>query len=205
MLERLESLPFDAELDWTASLLLWQFYTDHVAPGAVPESGCTEQRHDVPPKNEVGPTDESSEKKISEDEGDSAGKKERGGAETGPGPYHAVLKGRDITFRATCTRAGRKHCFSSQDAAKHFGAGLACYFGWKVRLKQPDVEVLLDISGDSATVSVALTQQAKFKRNIAHFGPTTLRATIAYGMLKYVHTIPIFTSQCFCFFPRQVC
>ena len=104
--------------------------------------------------------------------------------DSGLKPHSELLGGRSITFRATCTRHGRKHSFTSQEAAKHFGGGLAQYFGWKVQLKHPDIEVLLDISGDSATVGIALTQTAKFKRNIAHFGPTTLRATIAYGMLR---------------------
>jgi len=89
------------------------------------------------------------------------------------------------TFRVTCTRGGRKHTFSSMDAARHFGAGLVKYFGWKVQLKNPDLEVLLGISDDAATVRIALSRESKYKRNITHFGPTTLRSTIAYGMLRY--------------------
>ena len=89
-----------------------------------------------------------------------------------------------ISFRVTCNRIGRKHCFSSVEAASHFGAGLARYFGWKVQLKNPDLEVLLSIANDDATVRIALSRESKHKRNIAHFGPTTLRSTIAYGMLR---------------------
>ena len=101
-------------------------------------------------------------------------------------PYHSLLKSKEITFRVTCTRGGRKHTFSSQEAAQHFGAGLARYFGWKVQLKNSTIEVLLDISGDTATVGLSLTRESKYKRNISHFGPTTLRSTIAYGMLRYM-------------------
>ena len=61
---------------------------------------------------------------------------------------------------------------------------MARYFNWKVQMKNPDIEVLLNIMGDSATVGIALTREGKFKRNIAHFGPTTLRSTIAYGLLR---------------------
>lgn len=89
------------------------------------------------------------------------------------------------TFRVTCTRGGRKHTFTSMDAARHFGAGLVRHFGWKVQLKNPDLEVLLGISDDAATVRIALSRESKYKRNITHFGPTTLRSTIAYGMLRY--------------------
>ncbi len=89
-----------------------------------------------------------------------------------------------LTFRVTCTRGGRKHCFSSIEAAGCFGAGIARYFDWGVKLKDPDVEVLLCIMEDGATVRIALSREGKFKRNIAHFGPTTLRSTIAHGLLR---------------------
>ena len=58
------------------------------------------------------------------------------------------------------------------------------HFGWKVNLTQPQVEVLLNIFDDQATICIALTREAKFKRNIVHFGPTTLRSTLAYGLLR---------------------
>lgn len=90
------------------------------------------------------------------------------------------------SFRVTCNRIGRKHCFSSVEAASHFGAGLARYFGWKVQLKNPDLEVLLSIANEDATVRIALSRESKHKRNITHFGPTTLRSTIAYGMLRWL-------------------
>ena len=100
-------------------------------------------------------------------------------------PYHALLGMREVIFRVTCTRGGRKHSFSFPEAAGHFGGGLARYFGWKVQLKQPAMEVLLNISNDRATIGLALTKEAKFKQNISNFGPTTLHSTIAYGMLRY--------------------
>ena len=90
------------------------------------------------------------------------------------------------SFRVTCNRIGRKHCFSSVEAASHFGAGLARYFGWKVQLKNPDLEVLLSIANEDTTVRIALSRESKHKRNITHFGPTTLRSTIAYGMLRWL-------------------
>lgn len=92
-----------------------------------------------------------------------------------------------VTFRVTCTRSGRKHCFSSMEAAGALGAGLVRRFGWKVQMKDADLEVLLAVSGDSVGVGLALNKESKFKRNIAHFGPTTLRSTIAYGLLRSSH------------------
>ena len=70
------------------------------------------------------------------------------------------------------------------DAARCFGAGLNRKFGWTVQLKNFDLEVLLTIVGDALTIAIALNQESKYKRNITHFGPTTLRSTIAYGLLR---------------------
>jgi tRNA G10 N-methylase Trm11 len=188
-------------------LLLWQFYTSHIAPSAASEHNVTQQacnsqssttesvaESGEPTNSEKkavssgnGETDSDVPTSVSCDSSQAASIKSSGAGVadfSGLRPYHELLGGRNINFRATCTRHGRKHSFTSQEAAKHFGAGLAQYFGWKVKLKQPDIEVLLDISGDSATVGLALTREAKFRRNIAQFGPTTLRATIAYGLLR---------------------
>ncbi len=55
--------------------------------------------------------------------------------------------GGPTTFRVTCSRGGRKHVFTSNEAAAHLGAGLIQRFGWKVKMKEADLEVLLKISG----------------------------------------------------------
>ena len=192
MLERLESLPFDGLLDWRAALQLWQYHRDTIEPPLDPprEGGEGEVR---PEKvgSSVGASDGEEGKKESvkipsecaerENETETT---EKTSENEGKKLCSSLLKKESITFRVTCTRSGRKHSFSSPDAAKLFGAGLAVYFGWKVKLKDSDIEVLLRIHGDEVRVGVALNREAKFKRNIAHFGPTTLRATIGYGMLR---------------------
>ena len=91
---------------------------------------------------------------------------------------------RPITFRVTCTRRGRQHSFSSMEAAGSLGHGLAERFGWKVQMKNADVNVLLWVTGDDMEVGVALNRESRFKRNITHFGPTSLRPTIAYSMIR---------------------
>ncbi|XP_068730111.1 tRNA (guanine(6)-N2)-methyltransferase THUMP3-like isoform X2 [Montipora capricornis] len=87
-------------------------------------------------------------------------------------------------FRVTCTRTGKKHTFSSPEAAAKFGGGINDWFGWPVDLSNPDVEVLLNIVESNVVIGVALTKESRGKRNIAHFGPTTLKSSIAYCMLK---------------------
>lgn len=68
-----------------------------------------------------------------------------------PGSAPAELNftgaGAGMTFRVTCTRGGRKHCFTSMEAAAHLGAGLIKRYGWKVQMKEADLEVLLTVSG----------------------------------------------------------
>ena len=198
MLERLECLPFEGLLDWTSALSLWQFHREHLdkdgtsAPGpdcpvgkngSVGELGSARDDSSAANGAEYEKTEPSNNQVVVG--GGESGVVEKS-TSTGEGKrlYSSLLKKEAITFRVTCTRGGRKHAFSSPEAARAFGAGLAEYFDWRVRLKDPDIEVLLAISGDEVRVGVALNREAQFKRNIAHFGPTTLRATIAYGILR---------------------
>ena len=94
------------------------------------------------------------------------------------------LEGDKTTFRVTCTRTGTKHSVSSMEVAKYFGSGMSRLFGWKVKLVHPDIEVLLAITDNDCLISISLTQDSRHLRNISHFGPTTLRSTIAYGLVR---------------------
>jgi len=88
------------------------------------------------------------------------------------------------SFRATCHRTGSHHCFQSPAAAAHFGGAVQDYFGWKVDLSNYDIEVVLWIEDRDVRVGISLTTQSLHRRHITHFGRTTLRPTIAYGMLR---------------------
>lgn len=89
-----------------------------------------------------------------------------------------------LKFRVTCNRAGEKHCFSSNEAARDFGGAIQDYFKWKADMTNFDVEVLLNIHENEIVVGIALTEESLHRRNITHFGPTTLRSTLAYGILR---------------------
>ncbi|PNF19679.1 hypothetical protein B7P43_G16060 [Cryptotermes secundus] len=93
-------------------------------------------------------------------------------------PEDKVLK-----FRVTCIRNGT-HCFGSQDAAYHVGGRLQDMFHWIVDLNFYDLEIMLNIREDSMYYGMTLTKESKHHRNINFFGPTTLRATICYNMLR---------------------
>jgi hypothetical protein len=88
------------------------------------------------------------------------------------------------SFRVTCHRVGNNHNFDSMTAASNFGGAIYRYFGWNVKLTEFDIEVILGIDDNDVTVSLGLTKESLHRRNISHFGPTTLRPTIAYGMLR---------------------
>ncbi|NXS61544.1 THUM3 protein, partial [Brachypteracias leptosomus] len=89
-----------------------------------------------------------------------------------------------LKFRVTCNRAGDKHSFTSNEAARDFGGAVQEYFQWKADMTDFDVEVLLNIHSNEVVVGIALTEESLHRRNITHFGPTTLRSTLAYGMLR---------------------
>lgn len=46
-----------------------------------------------------------------------------------------------IKFRVTCNRAGDKHSFSSNEAARDFGGAVQEFFQWKADMTKFDVEV----------------------------------------------------------------
>ncbi len=88
------------------------------------------------------------------------------------------------TFRVTGHRVGDQHNFSSQEAASKMGDHLIRRYGWPVKMKNFDMEVLVNVNNDDATIGINLTEESLHKRNIIHFGPTTLRSTLAHCMLR---------------------
>ncbi|MGH0159465.1 UNVERIFIED_CONTAM: hypothetical protein FKN15_061524 [Acipenser sinensis] len=100
-----------------------------------------------------------------------------------------------LKFRVTCNRAGEKHNFTSNEAARDFGGAVQDFFLWKPDMTKFDIEVLLNIHNNEVVVAIALTEESLHKRNITHFGPTTLRSTLAYGMLSTACGLPIDTVQ----------
>lgn len=88
------------------------------------------------------------------------------------------------SFRVTCHRTGEGHSFDSMGAQSNFGGAIYNYFKWNVSMKEFDIEVMLYIDGTDVKVGLALTKQSLHRRNTTSFGPTTLRPTLAYNMLR---------------------
>jgi len=95
-----------------------------------------------------------------------------------------TVKKSALSFRATCYRTGKHHCFQSPAAAAHFGGAVQDYFGWNVDLNNYDIELVLCIESRDIRIGISLTNQSLHRRHITHFGKTTLRPTVAYGMLR---------------------
>ncbi|XP_035007185.1 THUMP domain-containing protein 3 [Hippoglossus stenolepis] len=93
-------------------------------------------------------------------------------------------KAKILKFRVTCNRAGDKHSFSSNEAARDFGGAVQEFFQWKADMTKFDIEVLVNIHKEEMVIGIALTEESLHRRNISHFGPTTLRSTLCYGMLR---------------------
>lgn len=55
----------------------------------------------------------------------------------------AAPEAKVIKFRVTCSRAGDKHSFSSNEAARDFGGAVQEFFQWKADMTKFDVEVVL--------------------------------------------------------------
>lgn len=53
----------------------------------------------------------------------------------------AAPEARVIKFRVTCNRAGDKHSFSSNEAARDFGGAVQEFFQWKADMTKFDIEV----------------------------------------------------------------
>ncbi|CAG0915885.1 unnamed protein product [Notodromas monacha] len=111
------------------------------------------------------------------------------------------------SFRVTCHRADERNVsvpgFESPEAACEFGGAVLNSFGWPVRMKGFDLEVMLNIvyrkvlvdpigdgeEGrkkplDTVYVALKLNDESMYQRNVVEFGPTTMRATIAFGLVK---------------------
>lgn len=154
------------ELDWKRPLLAWHLYTGKPYPT---------------PPDLVIPQSSSSHG----DQLQTAMCKEINSSNTIDIDDYKGIKTATPSFRVTCHRVGKCHQFTSMECAAKFGGAINDLLHWRVDLTHPDINVILNVIEDSIKVSVALTSVSLHKRNIIQFGPTSLRSTIAYNMLRY--------------------
>ena len=197
MLQRLEALPSsECSASWLNALKAWKFYNTNIMKKDKPLMDHDNKHQDVFNDDKDLPiastcntseqddcSTQSKKMKLDESEKESA-LEDVSSVESRNDHQLNNHEFQGHSFRVTCTRVGPKTCYSSVDAARVLGSGIVSCFNWSVDLRNPDIEVLLKLNEKGAVVAVALTREAKYKRNIVHFGPTTLRATIGYGLLR---------------------
>lgn len=183
------------QADWERGLKVWAQFSDFPrSVSATPVAATTKKVDSSAERTNNKSADDGMTKETeltAGRDGDSAGVLtnritiDSGSGDGTPGSKVARLDpNRELAFRATCYRSGAKHIFESPQAARSFGGALQDYFNWKVDLTNFDLEAVLTIENRHVYVSISLTKQSLHRRNIASFGPTTLRPTIAYGMLR---------------------
>uniref|UniRef100_UPI00358E40D5 tRNA (guanine(6)-N2)-methyltransferase THUMP3 isoform X2 n=1 Tax=Myxine glutinosa TaxID=7769 RepID=UPI00358E40D5 len=180
-----------SQLSWDVSLEVWRFNNSvkrkkgESASRAKEIRSRDEQQVSAGTNNELSETKEeqpSSPIELAEScKGDQEGPSSVDPARTDP---------KAVRFRVTCNRVGEHHSFSSMEAAREFGGAVQDRFSWKADMKNFDIEILLNIRDKEMCVGIALTEESLHRRNITHFGPTTLRSTLAYGMLRMCNLEP---------------
>ena len=73
---------------------------------------------------------------------------------------------------------------TSDKLAFHFGGFIQDATNWKVNLSNYNCEIICYMMGDTFQVNLSLCNESLHKRNIIHYGITTLRATICHGLLR---------------------
>lgn len=100
--------------------------------------------------------------------------------------YHAEQP----KFRVTCDRHGPRHNFTSTEVASVFGHVVDTKFGWPIKLKDFDLEVLVKFSINHLYVGFTLSEFALDRRNMVSLGYTTLRAATCYALLRVAKIQP---------------
>ncbi|KAK9303574.1 hypothetical protein QLX08_004793 [Tetragonisca angustula] len=91
-----------------------------------------------------------------------------------------------LRYRVTCERTG-KHIFESAEVSRAIGGELQDKYLWLVDLSTYYLEVVCKVISNELVTQLRVTHESKHHRNIVSFGPTTLRATVCYNLLRLAH------------------
>ena len=92
-------------------------------------------------------------------------------------------------FRVTASRFGA-HDYTSVDLMRELGAMLIARYGWPVRLKQPDLEVDVQLHDGEALLGIVLTPRSQHHDRNWTAGPTGLKAPIAAAVARLLAPQP---------------
>jgi 23S rRNA G2445 N2-methylase RlmL len=92
-----------------------------------------------------------------------------------------------------CVRACRretrhKHEYTRVDVERHVGAAIHERFKWPVSLKNPELNVYVEVSDDTAVIAIGIRSEASFKARrrvemAAGLGATPMRRSTCYAMI----------------------
>ncbi|XP_060896191.1 THUMP domain-containing protein 2 [Labrus mixtus] len=96
-----------------------------------------------------------------------------------------------VSFRISCKCTGSlSRYFSTQEVSKVIGVGLSRLMGWKVELKNPQLEVNVCLSNDHCLLGIPLTRLPLANRS--YIQTTGLRSTVAWAMASLAQIQPGF-------------
>lgn len=94
------------------------------------------------------------------------------------------LKSAQPKFRVSSNRFGPRHKFTSPEICSTFGHVVDTKFGWPIKLKDFDLQIMANFNENHLYIGITLTPLALDRRNIVDTGYTTLRAATCYSLLR---------------------
>eukprot|EP00088_Acartia_fossae_P018880 TRINITY_DN20945_c0_g1_i6.p1 TRINITY_DN20945_c0_g1~~TRINITY_DN20945_c0_g1_i6.p1 ORF type:complete len:397 (+),score=62.27 TRINITY_DN20945_c0_g1_i6:43-1233(+) len=94
------------------------------------------------------------------------------------------------SFRCSCYRTGSNHKFKSSEAQISVGGRIHDIFGWNVKMKDYDLEVVMNCDIDQVYVTIALTNKALFNRTLSHLGFLCLKPTVCACLVRFAKIEP---------------
>jgi len=176
-LKKIAAIP--SEMPWSNVIAFWRLNQTH----------CTKKDRFLTEKSKEA----AAEKKALKKQRD-ADRKEEAWRKLKP-----VSGEEDISFRVSAHRVGKKQSITSPEAESKFGGALNDATHWKVDMVNYSVNVNMNLGASSLTILISLTGSSLHRRNISHYGITTLRGTIAYNMARVCKIQPgdiVFDPMC---------
>lgn len=95
----------------------------------------------------------------------------------------------NVSFRISCKCNGTlTQYFSTQDVSKVLGSGLTRLLGWRVDLRNPQLEVNVNLTDDHCLLGIPLTKLPLANRT--YIKTTGLRSTVAWAMASLAQIQP---------------
>jgi len=94
------------------------------------------------------------------------------------------------SFRCTCYRSGTNHKYKSTEVQMSVGGRINDTFHWEAKMKNYDMEVVINCDVDQVYMGVALNNSSLFNRSVTHYGPCTLKPTICAAMIRLAQVKP---------------